>query len=314
MHAELSLIALLKRFPDDATAEAWFIEQRWPDGVRCPACDSAHIQERPTRHPQPYRCRTCRKDFSVKTDTLIHGSNLGYQTWLLALYLVTTHPKGLSSIQLGKLLGIQQRTAWYLEHRIREGWGDTQGRFAGPVEVDETAVGGLEKNKHESQKLHVGTGWAGKSIVVGLKDRATNHVQAAVIAHRDRVTLREFVTTRIVAGALLYTDEYQGYDGVPNRAFISHSAKQYVDGDVSTNGIESFWAGLKRAHKGVYHQMSPKHLPRYVHEFVGRHNQLGLPPLPRMEQLAGRLCGKRLRYGELIGTATRRAPLLGLFL
>ena len=231
----------------------------------------------------------------------MHGSKLGYQTWLLAFYLLSTHPKGLSSIQLGKLLGITQRSAWYVGHRIRETYGANLTQFVGAVEVDETAVGGLEKNKHEANKLHAGTGWAGKSIVIGLKDRATNHVQAAVIDHRDRTTLREFVTTRIVAGAAVYTDEYSGYDGIPNREFIAHAAKQYVDGDVSTNGIESFWATLKRAHKGVYHQMSKKHLPRYVQEFVGRHNQLGLPPLARMAQLAARMGGRRLPYAELVG-------------
>ena len=115
----------------------------------------------------------------------MHGSNLGLQTWALALYLLSTHPKGLSSIQLGKLLGITQKTAWYLEHRIREMWRKDTVAFAGPVEVDETFMGGLDKNKHESKKLHAGTGGTGKSIVVGIKDRATNHVQAAVITHRD---------------------------------------------------------------------------------------------------------------------------------
>ena len=300
MQTALSLVELLRRFPDDATAEAWCIEQRWPDGVCCPACDSANIQERRPRHPQPFRCRSCRKDFSVRTGSVLHGSNLSLQTWVLALYLLGTHPKGLSSIQLGKLLGITQKTAWYLAHRIRETWGDDLVRFAGPVEVDETFMGGLEKNKHEAKKLHAGTGGTGKSIVVELKDRATNTVQAAVIAHRDRATLRDFIAVRTEAGALVYTDEHAGYDGVPNRAFISHGNKQYVDGDVSTNRIESFWAGLKRAHKGVYHQMSPKHLPRYVKEFVGRHNQHALPPLARMEQLAGRMADKRLSYADLI--------------
>ena len=126
-------------------------------------------------------------------------------------------------------------------------------QFAGPVEVDETFMGGLEKNKHESKKLHAGTGGTGKSIVVGLKDRATNQVQAAVVVRRDRATLRDFITVRVESGALVYTDEHAGYEGVPNREYIPHGAKQYGGGDVTTNGIESFWAGVKRAHKGVYH-------------------------------------------------------------
>ena len=134
-----------------------------------------------------------------------------------------------------------------------------------------------------------------------IKDRATKQVQASVVARRDRATLQAFVTARIASGAVVYTDEYSGYDGVENRALISHGAKQYVDGAVTTNGIESFWAILKRGHKGVYHKTSPKHLPRYVQEFVGRHNQRALPPLARMEQLAGRMADKRLRYADLVG-------------
>jgi len=144
MNTELSLMGLLRKFPDDAAAEAWFLKHRWPDGVRWPACNSAHIRSQPTRR-HPFRCRSCGKEFSVKTDSLMHGSHLGYQTWLIALYLFSTHPKGLSSIQFGKLLGIQQRTAWYMAHWIRENWGDELMEFAGPVEVDETFVGGWRR-------------------------------------------------------------------------------------------------------------------------------------------------------------------------
>ena len=114
MATELSLVALLHQFPDDATAEVWFIAQRWPAGVHCPACHAAPIQARPTRPPQPFRCRPCRKDFSVRTNPLLPGSTLSLETWALAYYLLATHPQGISSLQLSKLLGVTQKTAWYL--------------------------------------------------------------------------------------------------------------------------------------------------------------------------------------------------------
>ena len=138
----ITYVELIQMFPDDAAAEAWFIRNRWPDGVRCPKCNSDNIQERRTRKPQPYRCRSCRKDFSVKTNTLMHSSPLGFQVWAIAIFLSATHLKGLSSMKLHRDLGVTQKTAWHLAHRIREAWKNEVDPFIGPVEVDETYVGG----------------------------------------------------------------------------------------------------------------------------------------------------------------------------
>ena len=159
----------MRMFPDDAAAEAWFVNARWADGVHCPRCDSDNVQPRPTRKPQPYRCRDCRKDFSVKTGTVMQGSNLGLQKWALAVYLLATGIKGVSSMKLHRDLGVTQKTAWHLGHRIREALEDHRGLFAGPVEIDETYVGGIERNKHNRKKLRAGRGAVGKTAVVGVK-------------------------------------------------------------------------------------------------------------------------------------------------
>ncbi len=297
----MSLVQITKIFPDDATAEKWFTTNRWPDGVCCPKCGSTNIQERKTRKPQPYRCRDCRKDFSVKTGTLMHSSQLGYQVWAIAIYLLVTNLKGVSSMKLHRDLGVTQKSAWHLAHRIRETWkDDNDGLFSGPVEADETFMGGKEKNKHESKRSHV-QGPGGKNVVVGIKDRTTNKVTAKPVPNREKGTVQGFIGNSVSPEAKVYTDDHRSYIGLPyDHESVNHSIGEFVRDQAHTNGVESFWAGLKRGYYGTYHRMSEKHLGRYVNEFSGRHNVRESDTIDQMNAVAAKFEGKRLPYKGLI--------------
>ncbi len=299
----IGLVSLLRMFPDDETSRAWFEAQVWPDGPYCPHCGSLNVQSGIRHRTMTHRCRDCpnRPMFSLRTGIVMQGSNLGYQTWAIAIYLVTTSLKGISSMKLHRDLEITQKSAWHLAHRLRQSFVQDRTGFTGPVEADETFIGGLEKNKHVKNRKHVGTGGAGKSIVAGLKDRDTNRIHARVVEDTTRRTIQAFVSDHVAVGGTVYTDEASAYKGIPyTHETVRHSVGEYVRDQAHTNGLESFWSLMKRGYVVTYHKMSPKHLDRYVTEFAGRHNARNADTIDQMASIVTGLMGERLRYADLI--------------
>ena len=291
----MNVAALLDRFPDDASAAAWFAAQRWPDGVHCPRCNSDRIQTGAVHANQPYRCRHCGKRFSVKTGTVMRGSNLGCRAWAIAIWAMTVNPQPPTAAELGRWLGIHPKTAWVLAHKIRHAMARDTLPFRGPVACDEGYFGGQQRFRHAWQRKHPPP----KTIVAVLRDLPTGLAKAAIIPGADRWTLRAFLDQRTTRGVLVYTDESTAYRGLPHHQTVNHSAGEYVDGEVSTNACEALIRWLKMAYRRSY-WWSPRHFARYLASSVTRFNLRPLPPDDRMAWVARALVGRRLRYVDLV--------------
>ena len=301
----LSIVELMDMFPTEDAAREWFESIFWPEGRCCGHCGSTKTREASHKY-MPYWCGDCRSYFSVKTGTVMQASKLPLRKWAIGIYLCLTSLKSVSSMKLRRDLKIGQKAAWFMLHRIREAWAveldDTD--FQGPVEADETYFGGKRdrmSNAKRKELENTGRGAVGKTAVAGLKDRASNQVRAKVVERTDAETLQGFVVEHTDAFATVYTDDSKAYASLPfDHDTVKHSVSEYVKDQAHTNGIESFWTMLKRAHKGTFHKISPKHLDRYVQEFASRHNMRESDTLAQMRDTVARMIGRRLRYADLI--------------
>jgi transposase-like protein len=296
-------------FANFDNCQKFMVEIRWPDGrVKCPYCQSEKVTYLPSG--RVWRCaeKHARRKFSLKVGTVFEDSPIGLDKWFCAMWLVCNCKNGVSSYEIARDLDVTQKTAWFMDHRIRLAMqSGTFERFGsgGPVEADESMIGGLARNMHADKKAQkiTGTGGAGKELVMGLLDRETGKVRLKHVANRKRHTLQREIRENVVEGAQVFTDALLSYEGLePDfvHGFVDH-AERYVNGQIHTNGLENFWSLLKRGLKGTYVSVEPFHLFRYLDEQAYRYNNRKLTDGQRFAEALSSIVGKRLTYDHLTG-------------
>jgi transposase-like protein len=303
-----NLVEAIRYFSDADRAFDFVLKLRWPHGnVTCPRCEHDQTSFLSTR--RIWKCKGCRKQFSLKVGTIFEDSPLGWDKWLPAIWLIANSKNSISSHELARSLGVTQKSAWFMLHRIRLAMQTgTFQKMSGITEVDDTFIGGLAKNMHQKvrrQKIH-GTGGIDKMIVQGARNRDTGTVTAAVIDGTDTATIQEHIYEWIGTGSALFTDEHKSYGGLEQDFAlkqVNHAKGEYVSGDVHTNGIENYWSLLKRSIKGTQIHVSPDHLVRYVAERTFAYNHRDADDLGRMRAAVAGTSGRRLTWAQLTGSA-----------